>query len=95
MMNHVTFPHTASYIMTYHDSLQTSSEFINALKRARELTDNVTKLTGGELEVFPYSVFYVYYEQYLTIVPMMMLNIGLALGRCMWNLTYPPFTWPN
>ena len=66
--------------MTYHYILQDSPEFINALKRARELTDNVTAVLGDGQEVFPYSVFYVYYEQYLTIVHEMLLNIGVALG---------------
>ena len=31
--------------------------------------------------MFPYSVFYVYYEQYLTIIPDMLENIGLALCK--------------
>ena len=65
--------------MTYHSSLQTSADFINALKRARELSENVTKSMNGTLEIFPYAVFYVYYEQYLTIVNNMVLNIGTAL----------------
>lgn len=72
----------ASYVMTYHYILQTSAEFINALKRARELTANISELMGGSHSVFPYSIFYVYYEQYLTIVPDMLENIGLALGKC-------------
>ena len=67
--------------MTYHSSLQTSPQFINALKRARELSENVSAESGGALDIFPYSVFYVYYEQYLTIVSDMCLNLGLALGR--------------
>ena len=67
--------------MTYHNSLQTSAEFINALKRARELTANITAMMGGSQEVFPYSVFYVYYEQYLNIVRDMLQNIGLALCK--------------
>ncbi|CAI8031991.1 NPC intracellular cholesterol transporter 1 [Geodia barretti] len=68
-----------SNVMTYHDSLQTSSQFINALKRARELSSNVSAESGGVLDIFPYSIFYVYYEQYLTTVRDMTLNLGLAL----------------
>jgi Niemann-Pick C1 protein len=68
-----------SYIMTYHNQLQDSPEFINALKRARQLAENVTAIMGNGT-VFPYSVFYVYYEQYLTIIHDMLLNIGVALG---------------
>ena len=67
--------------MTYHSILQMSSEFINALKRAHELCSSVTAELGDGHEVFPYSVFYVHYEQYLTIIPNMLENIGLALCK--------------
>jgi Niemann-Pick C1 protein len=76
-----------SNVMTYHSSLQISSEFINALKRARELCSNASAESGGALDIFPYSVFYVYYEQYLTIVRDMSLNLGLAL--CEYVHVYP------
>ncbi|XP_057308798.1 NPC intracellular cholesterol transporter 1-like [Hydractinia symbiolongicarpus] len=56
----------ASYFMTYHTVSTTAEEFTHCLKYARELAANMTQLIGHE--VFPYSVFYVFYEQYLTIV---------------------------
>ena len=65
--------------MTYHTILRNSSDFIDALKQARALSVNLT----DELDhpVFPYSVFYVYYEQYLHIYWDMGINIGLSLGK--------------
>lgn len=33
----------ASYFMTYHSVLKTSTDYIKALKFARELGDNITK----------------------------------------------------
>jgi len=56
----------SSYFMTYHTVSTTSDEFTHAMKYARELASNMTKRIGHD--VFAYSVFYVFYEQYLTIV---------------------------
>uniref|UniRef100_A0A8C1ZAH0 Niemann-Pick disease, type C1 n=1 Tax=Cyprinus carpio TaxID=7962 RepID=A0A8C1ZAH0_CYPCA len=60
----------ATYFMSYHSILKTSSDFIDALKMARELTDNITQAIG---------VFYVFYEQYLTIIYDTAFNLGVSL----------------
>ncbi len=65
--------------MTYHTILKDSPDFIAALRHARTLTDNLTETLN--VTVFPYSIFYVFYEQYLTTVPDMILNIGASLGE--------------
>lgn len=72
--------------MTYHVPLQYSKDFTKALKIARVLAKNIeTNLktyglaSGEDLEVFPYSFFYVFYEQYLTIWRDSILNILYAL----------------
>ncbi|XP_050343987.1 NPC intracellular cholesterol transporter 1 homolog 1b-like [Nymphalis io] len=55
--------------MTYHTNLRNSKDYITAIKYAYEISDNITaaiyKNTGLDVEVFPYSVFYIYFEQYL------------------------------
>jgi len=56
----------SSYFMTYHSVSTTSDEFTHSMKYARELASNISKRI--EHDVFAYSVFYVFYEQYLTIV---------------------------
>lgn len=56
----------ASYFMTYHTVLKTSNDYTAALKSARKIAKNISNVVGAD--VFPYSVFYVFYEQYLTIV---------------------------
>eukprot|EP00794_Sanderia_malayensis_P012125 gene12125-13377_t len=56
----------SSYFMSYHSILKTSNDYTNALKYAREMAKNMTKELDNQ--VFPYSIFYVFYEQYLTIV---------------------------
>ncbi|XP_061110400.1 NPC intracellular cholesterol transporter 1 isoform X2 [Conger conger] len=73
----------ATYFMTYHTILKTSADFIAAMKMSRELADNIThtmSLQGKSSRVFPYSVFYVFYEQYLTIAYDTAFNLGMSLA---------------
>ncbi|ESN97392.1 hypothetical protein HELRODRAFT_102116 [Helobdella robusta] len=88
----------ASYFMTYHKVLNSSQDFIGALKYARELGENITKsihnwnnteLYAGKSDqtksrnisqsVFPYSVFYIFYEQYLTLKKNAIMNIATSI----------------
>ena len=67
--------------MGYHSLLITSDDFIQAMKQAYILTDNITrtlKTSGYDVEVFPYSIFYVFYEQYLTIWHDAIMNLSLS-----------------
>ncbi|XP_066902030.1 NPC intracellular cholesterol transporter 1 homolog 1b isoform X2 [Halyomorpha halys] len=66
----------SSYFMAFHTILKTSSDYYGALREARVISDNITNMINTNLktmgsnvtvEVFPYSVFYVFYEQYLTM----------------------------
>ncbi|XP_055993909.1 NPC intracellular cholesterol transporter 1 isoform X2 [Sorex fumeus] len=73
----------ATYFMTYHTVLQTSADFIDAMTKARLIAANITRTMGLEeshYRVFPYSVFYVFYEQYLTIVDDTIFNLSVSLG---------------
>jgi Niemann-Pick C1 protein len=73
----------ATYFMTYHTVLQTSADYIDALKKARLVAGNITGTMGAKgsnFRVFPYSVFYVFYEQYLTIIDDTIFNLGVSLG---------------
>ena len=82
----------ASRYMTYHTPLRNQSDFIAAIKSAHELSDRISQ--QQQLDVFPYSVIYVYFQQYLDIQHVAVLNIGLAfvaifllsllLLRCVW-----------
>lgn len=71
-----------SYFMSYHSTVIKSEEFYTALKKAREMSDEIEKTfkkNGKDLKVFPYSIFYVYYEQYLTIWNDALTSLGLSL----------------
>lgn len=72
----------ATSYMAYHTILKTSEDFTNALDWAYQLTDSLTEYLRSnskyspDIEVFPYSIFYVYYEQYLT----MWTDTGISLA---------------
>lgn len=68
--------------MSYHTTVIKSDEFYTALKKARELSDEIEttfRENGKDLKVFPYSIFYVFYEQYLTIWKDALTSLGLSL----------------
>lgn len=82
----------ASYFMTYHTILKTSSDYYEALRSARKVSANITRTIQASLrlnnvkeeqiqqiEVFPYSVFYVFYEQYLTMWPDTLKSMGISV----------------
>ncbi|XP_038114072.1 NPC intracellular cholesterol transporter 1 isoform X1 [Culex quinquefasciatus] len=82
----------ASYFMGYHTILKTSSDYYEALRSARKISTNITstihaklRLDGRpeaeiqQIEVFPYSVFYVFYEQYLTMWPDTLKSMGISV----------------
>ncbi|KOX74661.1 Niemann-Pick C1 protein [Melipona quadrifasciata] len=74
-----------SYFMGYHTPLKKLSDWYESLKSARIIADNITtminnkNLTDEKITVFPYSIFYVYYEQYLTIWTETLSSLGLSL----------------
>merc|ERR1719320_1756808 len=59
--------------MAFHTILRTSKDYYEALRWARKLAHKLTDTLNTKLgipdavNVFPYSVFYVFYEQYLTM----------------------------
>lgn len=78
----------ASYFMAYHSILKTSSDYYESMRAAREISANITNMLNSNLEkwhlnerveVFPYSVFYVFYEQYLTMWPDTIKSISISL----------------
>ncbi|XP_060762393.1 NPC intracellular cholesterol transporter 1 isoform X2 [Neoarius graeffei] len=72
----------ATHFMSYHTILKTSADNINAMKMARELAKNISLAMGSNKtdSVFPYSVFYVFYEQYLTIAHDTVFSLGISLA---------------
>lgn len=78
----------ATYYQGYHSVLKTSYDYYSALKGARNVAANLTETINRRLKetnqtasvnVFPYSVFYVFYEQYLTMWPDTLKSMGISV----------------
>ncbi|XP_068202100.1 NPC intracellular cholesterol transporter 1-like [Palaemon carinicauda] len=76
----------ANYYMAYHTILRTSEDFYTALQASYRLTDQLTEHLRNktnfsqDIEVFPYSIFYVYYEQYLTMWEDVIVSLAISIG---------------
>uniref|UniRef100_A0A8D2J719 NPC1 like intracellular cholesterol transporter 1 n=1 Tax=Varanus komodoensis TaxID=61221 RepID=A0A8D2J719_VARKO len=75
----------ASRFMAYHTPLKNSQEYTAALKAARELAASITESmrqvpgTDPSFRVFPYTITYVFYEQYLTIAMAGFISLTICL----------------
>ncbi|KAL1418222.1 hypothetical protein MTO96_026105 [Rhipicephalus appendiculatus] len=74
----------ATQFMTYHTALSDSDDFTRALRMARFVADNVThelqaSSSSHNATVFPYSIFHVFYEQYLTIEAESAVHLSISL----------------
>uniref|UniRef100_A0A0D6QVW6 SSD domain-containing protein n=1 Tax=Araucaria cunninghamii TaxID=56994 RepID=A0A0D6QVW6_ARACU len=68
----------ASEFRTYHTPLNKQRDFIDGMKAAREFAAQISD--SLKISVFPYSVFYIFFEQYLDIWRTTLINLALALG---------------
>lgn len=71
-------PVETSRFTFYHTVLSTQKDYINAVRTVYDLSDAVSEQFG--VEIFAYSNWYVFFEQYLTIGFTVGLTVGLALG---------------
>ena len=76
----------SSNMMAFHTILRTSKDYYMALARARQLTDSVMEFVNKnvtddkKVNIFPYSVFYVFYEQYLTMWEDTLQSLAISLA---------------
>lgn len=68
----------ASHFRTSHSPLRSQDDFIGAYASARRIASDISAKTG--VEVFPYSVFYIFFDQYATIVSLTATLIGSAIA---------------
>ncbi|CZS96662.1 hypothetical protein WAI453_010084 [Rhynchosporium graminicola] len=68
----------ASHFRTSHVPLRSQEAFIEAYASARRIADGLSKSSG--VDVFPYSVFYIFFDQYASIVRLTATLLGSALA---------------
>ncbi|XP_002510680.3 NPC intracellular cholesterol transporter 1 isoform X1 [Ricinus communis] len=68
----------ASSFRTYHMPLNKQSDYVNSMRAAREFSSRMSD--SLKLEIFPYSVFYMFFEQYLDIWRTALINLAIAIG---------------
>lgn len=68
----------ASHFRTFHKPLKSQDDFINAFEAAHRIADDISRDTGTK--VFPYSLFYVFFDQYAHIIPITQEVLGLGLA---------------
>ncbi|ODA80792.1 hypothetical protein RJ55_03752 [Drechmeria coniospora] len=68
----------ASHFRSAHTPLRSQADFINAYSSARRIASEIKERTGAD--VFPYSVFYIFFDQYLSIVPLTASLLSAAVG---------------
>ncbi|OIW14788.1 hypothetical protein TanjilG_05409 [Lupinus angustifolius] len=68
----------ASSFRTYHTPLNKQVDYVNSMRAAREFCTKVSH--SLKIEIFPYSVFYIFFEQYLNIWKTALVNLAIAIG---------------
>lgn len=76
----------ASHFRTSHTPLRSQKDFIAAYRSARRISKEIESYQsrsddeGQGLTVFPYSKFYIFFDQYLSIIPLSAALLGSALA---------------
>lgn len=68
----------ASHFRTSHTPLKSQSDYINSLSAARRIAEDISERTG--VDVFPYSIHYVFFDQYIHIIAITQEILGLGLA---------------
>ncbi len=79
---------TASHFRTYTTPLNQQSDFINALRAARDFAATASAELG--LHIYPYSIFHIFFEPYLNVGRDALLLVGtpcLAVFAVAWAFT--------
>ncbi|XP_071923445.1 uncharacterized protein [Coffea arabica] len=68
----------ASAFRTYHTPLNKQTDYVNSMRAARDFSSRVSD--SLKIEIFPYAVFYMFFEQYLNIWRTAIINLVIAIG---------------
>ena len=67
-----------SHFRTSHTPLKSQSDYINSFHAAHRIADEISEKTG--VDVFPYSLHYVFFDQYAHIIAITQQILGLGLA---------------
>ncbi|TBU32872.1 multidrug efflux transporter AcrB transmembrane domain-containing protein [Dichomitus squalens] len=68
----------ASHFRTFHSPLKSQADLINSFAAAQRVADDLSAATGAT--VFPYSLHYVFFDQFAHIIPITEQILGLGLA---------------
>ncbi|KAL6509851.1 hypothetical protein OROGR_022339 [Orobanche gracilis] len=68
----------ASAFRTYHTPLNKQADYVNSMKAARDFSSKMADYL--KINIFPYAVFYMFFEQYLNIWKTALINLAIAIG---------------
>ncbi|XP_055384891.1 NPC intracellular cholesterol transporter 1 homolog 1b isoform X2 [Condylostylus longicornis] len=71
-----------TYLMQFSMTAVTSKQFYTTLNEARKISSNINQMfknSGYTYKIFPYCIYFVFYEQYLTIWDDALFSLGLSL----------------
>ncbi|GER50439.1 Niemann-Pick C1 protein [Striga asiatica] len=68
----------ASAFRTYHTPLNKQADFVNSMRAARDFSARMSD--SLKIDIFPYAVFYMFFEQYLDIWKTALINLAIAIG---------------
>lgn len=68
----------ASHFRTFHPPLRSQADFIHSFEAAHRIADEISDYTGHN--VFPYSLHYVFFDQYAHIIAITQEILGLGLA---------------
>lgn len=68
----------ASHFRTSHTPLRSQEDFIRSYMAARRIADSISDTHG--IDVFPYSKFYIFFDQYVSIVRLTGTLLGAAVA---------------
>ncbi|XP_073112906.1 uncharacterized protein [Elaeis guineensis] len=68
----------AASFRTYHTPLNKQSDYVNSMRAARDFSSKISD--SLKMQIFPYSMFYIFFEQYLDIWKTALTDISIGLG---------------
>jgi len=78
-----------SHFRTYHTVLTTQQDFIDGYDAALGICDSIEVEYPG-VGCFPYSIFYVFFEQYRNIIPVSIGLVFIAAGKNFFLFSFFP-----